>query len=177
MADTAFSPPREDTRAGESGRGAEGDLVRQIAGVLTFAFVMWLNGLAGAGTLSGESIGVIANRYPSAFLPADYVFGIWGLIYLALLGFTIYQALPAQRTNPVLRRLGWWWPVNGLLNVTWIVTFSFSHFGAAMVIMLALLGSLIVMHLRIGIEDELGVMDRVLVALPFALYLSWISVA
>ena len=44
-----------------SGLRAMSDLFCQIAGILTFALVLWLNGLAGAGGLSGESIGVIAN--------------------------------------------------------------------------------------------------------------------
>jgi hypothetical protein len=153
------------------------DGLRQAAGVATLVLVLWLNGLAGAGALSGESIGVIANRYASAFLPAGYVFGIWSLIYLALVAFTVYQALPGQRANPLLRRLGWLWPVNGVLNVAWIVTFSFSRFGAAMVVMIALLASLLAIHLRIGLEDELPLRDRVFVAFPFGLYLAWISVA
>lgn len=153
------------------------DLLRQSAGVLTFALVLWLNGLAGAGGLSGESIGVIANRYRSDFLPADYVFGIWGLIYLGLFAFTVFQALPGQRANPLLRRLGWLWPANGLLNVAWIVTFSFSRFGAAMLVMLLLLGSLIVIHVRLGIETDLAWKDHAFIAAPFSLYLAWISVA
>ena len=160
-----------------SGLGSRGDLLRQIAGVLTFAVVLWLNSLAGAGGLSGDSIGVIANRYSSAFLPADYVFGIWGLIYLGLFAFTVFQALPRQRTNPLLRRLGWLWPANGLLNIAWIVTFSFSRFGAAMIVMLILLSSLVAIHVRVGIEDDLGWRERAFIAAPFAIYLAWISVA
>lgn len=49
------------------------DRLRQVAGVVTFGLVLGLNGVAGSGGLSGESIGEIANRYPSAFRPASYV--------------------------------------------------------------------------------------------------------
>jgi hypothetical protein len=66
---------------------------RQLANVFTYGAVLWFSGLAGSGALSGDSIGVIANRYQSFFLPADYVFGIWALIYAWLLLFTVYQAL------------------------------------------------------------------------------------
>jgi len=152
-------------------------VTRQITGVLTFVLVVVLNGLAGSGGLGGESIGVIANRYSSAFLPADYVFGIWGLIYLGLLAFTLDQALPSRRDAPVLRRLGYLWPVNGLLNVAWITAFSFGRFVLAMVVMLGLLANLVAIHLRIGPRVRLGRRDRLLVALPFDVYLSWISVA
>ncbi|MDH3208175.1 MAG: tryptophan-rich sensory protein, partial [Gemmatimonadota bacterium] len=153
------------------------DAARQAAGVVTFIMVIVLNGLAGSGQLSGESIGTIANRYPTAFLPADYVFGIWGLIYLALMFFCIDQALPSRRVDPLLRRLGYLWPVNGALNVAWIAAFSFSRFLLAMLVMLALLANLVAIHLRIGNSADLSWRDALVVALPFGLYLSWISVA
>lgn len=40
-------------------------------------------------------------------LPAGYTFSIWGFIYPAAIVYGIYQALPGQRTNPLLRRIGW----------------------------------------------------------------------
>lgn len=157
--------------------GSRRDLLRQAAGVAVFAVVIWVNGLAGSGALSGDSIGVIANRYRSDFLPANYVFGIWGLIYFGLLAFTVYQALPAQRANLLLRKVGWLWFANGLLNVAWIIAFSFSRFGAAMLAMVALLGTLAAIHVRVGIEDHLRWPERLFVAIPFGVYLAWISVA
>lgn len=141
------------------------------------AVVLALNGLAGSGGVSGESIGVIANRFPSAFLPADYVFGIWALIYLALIIYVVDQALPSRRDAAVHRRIGYLWPVNGVLNVAWIVAFSFSRFVLAMAIMLLLLRSLVMIHIRVGDPRTLGPRDRFVVALPFGLYLAWISVA
>jgi benzodiazapine receptor len=161
----------------QSGVSTAADLLRQGGGVFVLALVIWVNGLAGSGALSGESIGLIANRYRSDFLPADYVFSIWGLIYLGLLAFTAYQALPGQRESQLLRSIGWLWHANGLLNIAWIVAFSFSRFGAAMLVMLLLLGTLIAIHLRVGNEDDLSLPDRVFVAAPFGLYLAWISVA
>jgi len=153
------------------------DLARRAIGVLTFAIVLVLNGFAGSGGLSGESIGVIANRYPSAFLPASYVFGIWGLIYIGLLAFTIDLLIRRRREADIHRRLAKLWPMNGLLNVAWIIAFSFGRFWVAMTIMVALLANLIAIHLSIGDTRRLGWRDRVTTALPFNLYLSWISVA
>jgi len=153
------------------------DGARRGVAVLTLALVIVLNGFAGSGKLSGESIGVIANRYPSAFLPASYAFGIWSLIYLGLLVFTLDVVFRPRRDADIHRRLGGLWPLNGLLNVAWIIAFSFGRFWVAMAIMLALLSNLIAIHLRIGDPRALGRLDRVTTALPFGLYLSWISVA
>jgi translocator protein len=40
------------------------------------------------------------------FLPADYVFSIWGFIYISAIVYGVYQALPANREHPLLRRIG-----------------------------------------------------------------------
>ena len=148
------------------------------ANLVVLGLVLWANGMAGSGALSGESIGLIANRYASTFLPAGWVFSIWSLIYLWLSGFVVYQLLPGQRDNEALARLGWGWAVNGALNIAWVVTFSFALFGPALVVMIALLLNLIWISERVGWSQRpLGTAERLWVAYPFGLYLAWISVA
>ena len=51
-----------------------------LINLAVLGLVLWANALAGSGALSGESIGLIANRYASTFLPAGWVFSIWSLI-------------------------------------------------------------------------------------------------
>ena len=149
-----------------------------LANLAVLGLVLCANALAGSGALSGESIGLIANRYASTFLPAGWVFGIWSLIYLWLAAFAVYQVLPGQRDNPALARLGWGWALNGALNIAWIATFSFSLFGPALLVMVALLVNLIWIGERVGWgQRPLTRADRLWVAYPFGLYLAWISVA
>lgn len=162
----------------DAGRGGSlWEIGRRTTAVLTFGAVIALNGMAGSGALSGESIGAIASRYPSAFLPASYVFGIWSLIYLGLLVFTVDVAVRPLADAALHRRLAVWWPVNGLLNVGWIVAFSFERFIVAMMVMLALLANLVAIQRAIGDPRRLSSRDRFTTALPFGLYLAWISVA
>lgn len=150
----------------------------QVANAATFVVVLAANALAGSGALSGESIGVVANRYPSYFLPAGWTFGIWTLIYLWLAAFTFYQAFPDQRRSGFVARVGPWWVVNGALNVAWVVAFSFSRFTLAMAAMVALLANLVVLGERLGAHRERRwVGDRLFGAYPFQVYLAWISVA
>lgn len=167
-----------DASPAPNGASLTHPLWRQLLNGAVFALVIVANGLAGSGALSGESIGEIANRYPSSFLPAGYVFSIWSLIYLWLAAFVVYQLLPSQRENPALGRLGLAWAINGGLNVAWIVTFSFALFWPAWIIMIGLLVSLITIHERVGLGTRsLGSGDLYFVAYPFGLYLAWISVA
>ena len=149
----------------------------KLVNAVTFVAVLAANGAAASGAMSGDSIGVIANRYPSLFLPANYVFGIWSLIYLGLAAFTVYQALPTDGATRAVGQLGPWWLVSSVLNVAWIVLFSFSRFGSAMLVMLALLGTLVLIGERTRADRLPGAAAWWCVRAPFALYLAWISVA
>jgi hypothetical protein len=144
--------------------------------VAVFVFVLVANGAAGSGALSGQSIGVIANQYASLFLPANYVFGIWSLIYLGQLVALLHMTLPTERGRVALDRMGPWWTITGLLNVAWIVLFSFAQFGLAMLVMLAFLAALIIVGERVR-AGEVRWADRALQVWPFDIYLAWISVA
>jgi len=150
----------------------------RLINALVLLAVLAANGAAGSGAMSGESIGVIANRFRSDFLPANYVFGIWSVIYLWLTAFTVYQALPGAGPRAAVERLGGWWLLTSVLNIAWVTAFSFSRFGLAMVVMLALLVSLVIVADRVQpLADGVSAAPRWFVAYPFALYLAWISVA
>lgn len=152
--------------------------VLKLLNVAMFAAVLVANAAAGTGALSGESIGVVANRYPNYFLPANWVFGIWSLIYLSLTVFTVYQALPGAGPDRAARALGPWWTASVLLNIGWVTAFAHSHFGLAMVIMLILLATLVRIIERLhDARLPQSLTGALCVQLPFELYLSWISVA
>jgi translocator protein len=148
----------------------------RVTNVVVFALVQYFNFVGATGRWSGDSIGVVANRYASLFLPANYVFSIWSLIYLGLTAFIIYQAIPSEGSRRVVHAIGPWWAINGALNVAWITLFSFSRFGLALVVMVALLGTLVALaeRVRAAAGSALGM---AIVVTPFQLYLAWISVA
>lgn len=143
---------------------------------LTLALVM--NGLANALPLNGQTTGEISDRFPVYFVPAGYVFAIWGLIYLGLLAFGIYQALPAQRDNPSLQRIGYWFALGCVANAVWILLWHYEFFVLTVPVMLVLLISLIVIYLRLGIgRSPASSVETWLVRVPFSIYLGWITVA
>jgi hypothetical protein len=146
--------------------------------LLLFVPLIVGNGLAGAGGLSGESIGVIANRWPTFLLPANWAFGIWSLIYLLLLVYLVFQVLPGAESTSAARRIGWRWAASVGLNLAWIITFSFSRFGLSLLAMVGLLAVLIGVFVELETAPERdGLRTRSLVQIPFSLYLGWISVA
>ena len=154
------------------------DIIRQILVVVTFIFTITANGLANALPLNGQSTGEISDSFQVVFVPAGYVFSIWGVIYLLLAGFTVYQALPAQRENETMRRIGFLVALSNLLNGAWIFFWHYNLYSWSMVIMLGLLATLIAIYLRLGIGyQKFTTAEKWLVSIPFSVYLGWITVA
>lgn len=92
------------------------DLLRLMSVIVTILATLVINGLATSLPINGLTTGQISDRFKVYFVPAGYVFSIWGLIYLGLIAFAIFQALPSQRENPRLRATGWWISLGGLAN-------------------------------------------------------------
>jgi hypothetical protein len=154
------------------------DILRQMAVVFTILLTLLVNGLANALPLNGLNTGQISDRFHVYFVPAGYVFSIWGLIYLGLMAFGVFQALPAQRTNPRLRATGWWVTLGGVANCAWIFLWHYLQFPLTVVVMLVLLATLIITYLRLGIgRTAVPPAETWLVRLPFSIYLGWITVA
>ncbi len=93
------------------------DTVRAIIVAVAVVAVIAVNGLANALPINGLNTGEISDRFEVYFVPAGYVFSIWGLIYLALATYAVYQALPAQRENEPLRRVGYLFALSCLANI------------------------------------------------------------
>ena len=64
--------------------------------IVALVVVVLVNALANGLPLGGQSTGEVSAKYESLFTPAGYAFAIWGLIYLALFAFVIYQAGPRR---------------------------------------------------------------------------------
>lgn len=154
------------------------DRTRQFLIILAVLAVIGVNGLANALPINGLNTGQISDSFDVYFVPAGYVFSIWGLIYLGLIGYAIYQALPSQRDNPRLQRIAGPFLLSSLANIGWIFLWHYLQFPLTLIVMLALLATLIVIYMRLrqgaGSPERA---ERWLVWLPFSIYLGWVSVA
>lgn len=137
-----------------------------------------VNSIAGAAGINGIRTGAISDQYPNFFVPAGYVFSIWGVIYLGLIAYAIWQALPVQQDNPRLQAIAPLFVLSCLANIAWLFSFHFYQFGLAMVMMLALLGLLIACYLRLGTGvSPASTVETAFARVPFSIYLGWITVA
>jgi len=154
------------------------NILRQIAVIVTVLATITVNILANALPINGRNTGAISDNFQVYFVPAGYVFSIWGLIYIGLIAYAVYQALPSQRNNPRLTRTGWWVVLGNLANISWIFLWHYGLFVGTLGAMLILLATLIVTYLglRTG-QTKISPAEAWTVRIPFSIYLGWITVA
>lgn len=154
----------------------------QIGNILFLIGTIMLNGLSNGAIREGVTIGSLSDKYFTLFAPAGITFSIWGVIYLMLIAFMVYQASGLfsgkNPDTPWLNKIGIWFMASGVFNSLWLVAWLYERLGVALVLMLGLLASLLVIYfsLQIGLKS-VDPKVRYLVHLPFSIYLGWITVA
>jgi benzodiazapine receptor len=154
------------------------DTLRQILVALSILATLAVNVLANALPFNNLTTAEISDRFKVYFVPAGYVFSIWGLIYIGLVAYAVFQALPAQRDNPRLRKVGYFVIIGCLANCVWLFLWHFEQFPLTLVAMLSLLAMLILVYL--GLETghtNVSAAETWAVRIPFSIYLGWITVA
>ena len=150
----------------------------RIGIAVAFSVVILFNYLANAVPLGGQTTGAISDLYDSLFTPAGFTFAIWGIIYLALLGFVIRQFLDKPHEVPALSAIRTLFVVNSAANALWIVAWHYDYLWASMGIMIVILWTLVKINSVIFADTSLKKgWSYFCVALPFSIYFGWISVA
>ncbi|WP_157780885.1 tryptophan-rich sensory protein [Hymenobacter sedentarius] len=147
----------------------------------------WLTALAIFGNIflsyysnthpfSGQTMGMVSARYPTLLTPAGYAFSIWGLIFLGLAVYAIWQLLPAQRQLSLPDALAKPLTLANVATGAWVVLFAYEQIIPSVGVMLLILLSLIVAYGRTRRRIFAGAAPA-WIGVPFSLYLGWISVA
>ncbi len=146
--------------------------------LIAYLATVIINTLAVTLPLNGQETGKISDSFPVYFVPAGYVFSIWGVIYVATGAYAIYQFLRPQRENDGFDKIGWLFVLSSIANCVWIFLWHYLQFTMTLPIMLVLLGTLIAMYVLIGRKPKLTTGKNYwLVRLPFSIYLGWVTVA
>ncbi len=150
----------------------------RIGIALAFSVVILFNYLANAIPLGGQTTGEISDKYISMFTPAGFTFAIWGVIYLALLGFVIRQFVSNPQEAPILSKIRNLFVLNCLANSLWIVAWHYDQLIASMVLMVVILWTLFATGQVFKVESVLNSgWAFAFISLPFSIYFGWISVA
>jgi hypothetical protein len=151
----------------------------RLMNILAFGLTVLVNGLAGGTTiLGGRLTSEVSDANPTLITPAGYVFSIWGIIYVLLGIFVVFQALPSQTGKDYQKRIGWLFILSSLLNIAWLFLWQFEYLGLSVVLMFLLLATLMAIYLRLNIgKSTVSLREKLAVHAPFSVYLGWITIA
>ncbi|MDQ1281746.1 MAG: hypothetical protein QG630_97 [Patescibacteria group bacterium] len=147
--------------------------------VLSFIAMVMVNFLANRLPINGRSTGVISDSYPNLFAPAGVTFSIWGLIYLLLALYTLYQFILSRKNKSkenFLRNINTLFIYTSLANISWIFAWHYDFIGLSVLIMATLL-ILLIKITRIIYKEQLTSGEKFLISTPFSIYFGWITVA
>jgi hypothetical protein len=163
-----------------SNRNSDTNLWRQLITAMAIIASIIVNTISNIFPPGGANIGELANTIFAdvRVTPANYAFGIWGVIYLGLVALGIYQFQSTERYNPRLQRCGYLLAIACACQCVWIYLFLARQFPLSILAMLGILLSLIGMYDRLGIgRERVSTLEQWFVRIPISIYLSWIAVA
>lgn len=148
---------------------------------VTILAVIIINGIAGSTGFFGNTVGGMSDTYSTLFTPAGYAFSIWGIIYLGLIGFLVFQlmrALKSEADAGFILKIGPWMLVNNLANIGWIFAWLSESIGLSLILMLVILLTLVIMVIRLNMERWDAPFPIIaFVWWPICMYSGWIAVA
>jgi hypothetical protein len=155
--------------------------VLQISNGIAFVSILIVNYLSNTGILNNTTIGEVSGDLNTLFTPAGYAFAIWGIIYLFLLAFVVYQGrslFVKVRDDEFVLKTGWWFVISCIANGAWVICWLYEYTGLSVLCIFLLLFSL----LKIVMNNNMERWDAPISVIaflwwPFVIYSGWVTVA
>lgn len=157
----------------------------KILVIVSFVLMVTVNALANILPINNITTGEVSDFYQNLFAPAGLTFSIWGLIYILLLGFSLYQTglFNKEKSTFFENRLNLIriiFIISSIFNALWIFAWHYDLIGVSLILMIGILISLILISLFINKEKRNQTqtkVDKIFVNIPFSIYFGWITVA
>ena len=143
--------------------------------VITYLGMIIVNFLANALPINNRSTGEISDLYANLFAPAGLTFSIWGLIYLLLGVYIIYQFINKEKES-LFAKINQLFILTSIANISWILAWHYDYIGLSVLIMAFLL-FLLIKIADICRLEKFTIVEKFFVLAPFSIYFGWITVA
>jgi hypothetical protein len=156
--------------------------ILQISNFLAVVLTIVVNSLANILPINGKNTGQLSDNIPNLFVPSGITFAIWGLIYLLLILFAIYQARDFFKKEkiemPYLTKITPFFILASAANILWIFLWHYEQVALSLIAMLILLISLIAIYIKLKVgQQQIPLKEKIFIHVPFSVYLGWITVA
>lgn len=152
--------------------------MRILVAVL-FVGMITINALANILPIGGVTTGGISDAYPNLFAPTALTFSIWGLIYLLLGIYTVYQISLSRKNkekDKLCGKIAPYFAVSSIANILWILSWHYKLMGISVVLIAVILVCLIkIADILRG--EKFSTVENLLIKAPFSIYFGWITVA
>lgn len=152
--------------------------------LLAFAVHLILTSLVQMGKFATLNVGEVSAKYDTVFAPAGITFAIWGVIYLALIGFTFFHFYTAffkssaNHNNLITNKIDILFIINNLATGFWVLAWVKEEFLITVILILIQLITLILIHVRINNANlSKSFSFQIFTHIPLSIYLGWISIA
>ena len=147
---------------------------------VTFILMVVVNALANILPINGIGTGAVSDSYPNKFAPAGITFAIWGVIYLLLAAYTVFQLGLFKKgrsmSDALMNKIGVVFSISSIANTVWIFAWHYRIISLSMVLMAIILVCLAIIVSAIR-KETLSTKEKIFVKLPFSIYFGWITVA
>jgi hypothetical protein len=157
------------------------NLIKIISTIMYLAMIV-INYLANALPFNNKTTGQISDLYPNLFAPAPITFSIWGLIYLSLAVYLIYQwgifkkDKNKKNNNKLFDKINIYFIISSLANILWIFCWHYDLIGLSVIAIISIL-LLLIKIVNVLRKEKFSSLEKVLVSLPFSIYFAWIVIA
>jgi len=151
-------------------------LLIKLLNTAAVALTIFVNFLANYLPINGISTGDVSAEFNNPFTPAGFTFSIWGIIYLLLIIFVVYQFIGNGKikerftTGPFL-------VLASLANISWIFLWHYQYIYLSMFVILLLPISLFPLFKKVSSYKNYSAAEYISIKLPFSIYTAWVTIA
>jgi len=153
----------------------------RIMNTIFFVLMVAVNIIAEWLPLNNITTAQVSAQHDTLMTPPGFTFIIWGIIYLFLFFFILYQngvfLKKGEGENPdIVHAVSIFFIISSAGNIAWVIAWHYDYIVLCLLLIFAIWGSLLIAYTRLQREIK-NKRERFFVQVPFSIYLAWISVA
>lgn len=153
----------------------------RIMNTIFFVLMVAVNVVAEWLPLNNITTAQVSAQHDTLMTPPGFTFIIWGIIYLFLFFFILYQngvfLKKGEGENPdIVHAVSIFFIISSAGNIAWVIAWHYDYIVLCFLLIFAIWVSLLIAYTRLQREIK-NIRERFFVQVPFSIYLAWISVA
>ncbi len=156
------------------------DLIIKILVAVSYLAMVTVNALANILPINNIGTGEISDKYSNLFAPAGITFSIWGLIYILLGLYVLYQfglwRNKQVEKSSLLHKIGLYFIFSSLANIVWIFAWHYDFISLS-VLLIATMLILLIKIANLLRKEKFSNKENFFLVLPFSIYFGWITIA